>query len=98
MRLLALEGDKSEQHIKQHGRPKLPAYGILGVTKEVAHFKGLLDLLEEGFDAPAPSTPVTDARSCPIEVVGKENHGGPFAIDLDSGFDSAQSCMAEALS
>ena len=104
VRPLALEGDKSEQHIKQHGRPKLPAYRMLGVTKvpseatrpgakrtgTVAHFEGLFDLLEEGFDTPSASIQIADARSSPIKVVGQENHGGPFAVDLDPGFDSAQ--------
>ena len=87
---LALEGDKSKQHIKQHGCPKLPAYGMLGVAKEVAYLEGLFDLLEEGFDTPAASIQIADTRSSPIEVVGQENHGGPFAVDLDPGFDSAQ--------
>ena len=90
VRPLALESDKSKQHIKQHGRPKLPAYGMLGVAKEVAYFEGLLDLLEEGFDTPAASIQIADTRSSPVEVIGQENHGGPFAVDLDPGFDSAQ--------
>jgi len=90
VRPLALEGDKSKQHIKQHGRPKLPAYRMLGVTKEVTHFEGLLDLLEEGLDTPTASIQITDARSGPIEVVGQENHGDPFAVDLDPCLDSAQ--------
>lgn len=90
VRPLTAEGDEAKQHIEQHGRPKLPAYRMLGVAKEVAHFEGLLDLLEEGFDAPAASIQITDARSGPIEVVGQENHGGPFAIDLDPGLDPSQ--------
>ena len=44
MRPLALEGDKPKQHIEQHGRPELPAYGMLGVSEEVANFEDLLDL------------------------------------------------------
>ena len=87
---LALEGDISKQYIKQHGRPELPADGILGVAEDVADFEGLLDLLEEGFDAPATVIQVADAGSSPIEVVGQEIHGGPFAVDLDPGFDPAQ--------
>ena len=63
---------------------------MLGMTEEVAHFEGLLDLLEEGFDAPAATIQITDTGSGPIEVVGQENHGGPFSIDLDPGFDPAQ--------
>ena len=90
VRPLALGGDKSKQYIKQHGRPELPADGMLGVAEEVADFEGLLDLLEEGFDAPATAIQVADAGSSPIEVVGQENHGGPFAVDLDLGFDPAQ--------
>ena len=90
VRPLTSEGDEAQQHIKQHGRPELPAYGMLGVTQKVADFEGLFDLFEKGFDAPAASIQITDARSSPIEVVGQENHGGPFAIDLDPGFDSAQ--------
>lgn len=90
VRPMALEGDKSEQHIKQHSGPKLPAYGVLGVSKEVAHFEGLFDLLEEGLNAPAASIQITDTGSCPIKVVGQKDHGSPFAVDLDPGFDSAQ--------
>ena len=45
---------------------------------------------QQGFDAPAASIQIADARSSPFEVVGQENHGGPFAVDLDPGFDSAQ--------
>lgn len=90
VRPLALESDKSKQHIKQHGRPKLPAYGMLGVAQKVAYFEGLLDLLEEGFDTPSASIQIADARSSPIKVVGQENHGDPFAVDLDPCLDSAQ--------
>lgn len=90
MRPLTLECDEAKQHIKQHGRPELPAYGMLEVTEEVADLEGLFDLFEEGFDAPSASIQIADTRSSPIEVVGQENHGGPFAVDLDPGFDSAQ--------
>lgn len=90
MRPVTLEGDKPKQDIKQHGGPQLPAYGVLGVTKEVAYFEGLLDLLEEGLNAPSASIQITDTGSSPVKVVGQEDHGGPFAVDLDPGFDSAQ--------
>lgn len=90
MRPLTLECDEAKQHIKQHSRPELPAYGMLGVPKEVADLEGLFDLFEEGFNAPSASIQIADTRSSPIEVVGQENHGGPFAVDLDPGFDSAQ--------
>lgn len=90
VRPLTAEGDEAKQHIKQHGGPELPADGMLGVTQKVADFEGLFDLLEKGFDAPAASIQIADARSSPFEVVGQENHGGPFAVDLDPGFDSAQ--------
>lgn len=77
VRPLALEGDKLKQHIKQHGCPKLPAYGMLGVAKvpseatrpgakrtgTVAYFEGLFDLLEESFDTPAASIQIADTRS-----------------------------------
>ena len=53
MRPLTLECDKAQQDIKEQCRPELPAYGMLGVSEEVADFEGLLDLLEEGFDAPS---------------------------------------------
>ena len=53
MRPLALESDKTKRHVEQHGSPELPAYGMLGVSEEVANFEGLLDLFEEGFDAPS---------------------------------------------
>ena len=74
VRPLALECDKSQQNIKQQGCPKLPANSMFGVAQfralrqdrarsepeQVADFKGLLDLLEEGFDTPAASIKVTD--------------------------------------
>ena len=90
MRPLALERDKSKEDIKQHGRPKLPANGVLGVAEEVANFEGLLDLLEEGFDAPPASIQLADAGSGPLKVVGHKDHGDPFAVDLDPCFDSTQ--------
>ena len=71
MRPLTLECDEAKQHIKQHGRPELPAYGMLGVTKEVADLEGLFDLFKEGFDAPSASIQIADTRSGPIEVVGQ---------------------------
>ena len=70
MRPLALEGDKPKQHIEQHGSPEMPAYGMLGVSEEVANFEGLLDLFEEGFDAPSATIQITDAGSSPLKVVG----------------------------
>ena len=91
MRPLALESDKSKQHIKQHGCPKLPANGMLGVAKEVADLEGLLDLFEEGFDAPSASIQITDAGSSPLKVIGQEDHGGPLPINLDPCLDAAQS-------
>ena len=90
MRPLALEGDKPKQHIEQHGSPELPAYGMLGVSEEVANFEGLLDLFEEGFDAPSATIQITDAGSSPLKVVGQENHGSPFPVNLDPCFDAAQ--------
>lgn len=90
MRPLALESNKSEQEIKQHGRPELPTDGVLGVTEEVADFEGLLDLLEEGFDAPSASIQIADAGSGPFEVVGQKDHGHPFAVDLDPCGNTAQ--------
>lgn len=91
MRPLALESDEPKQHVEQHGRPKLPAYGMLGVAEEVADFEGLFDLLEEGFDSPSASIQVADAGSGPVEVIGQEDHDDPFAIDFNRGFDAAQS-------
>ena len=90
VRPLTAEGDEAKQHVKQHGGPKLPAYGMLGVTQKVADFEGLFDLLEEGFDAPAASIQIADTGSRPLEVVRQENHGNPFAVDLDPCLDSAQ--------
>ena len=104
MRPLTLECDEAKQHIKQHGRPELPAYGMLGVTKvpseatrpgakrtgTVADLEGLFDLFKEGFNAPSASIQIADTRSGSIEVVGQENHGGPFAVDLDPGLDPSQ--------
>lgn len=80
MRPLTLECDEAKQHIKQHGRPELPAYGMLGVTKvpseatrpgakrtgTVADLEGLFDLFKEGFDAPSASIQIADTRSGPI--------------------------------
>ena len=90
VRPLTAEGDEAKQHVKQHGGPKLPAYGMLGVTQKVADFEGLFDLLEEGFDAPAASIQIADTGSRPLEVVRQENHGNPFAVDLDPGLDPSQ--------
>ena len=91
MRPLALESDKSKQHVKQHGRPKLPADGVLGVSQKVADFEGLLDLFEEGLDSPSAAIQITDAGSSPLKVVGQEDHGGPFPVNLDPCLDTAQS-------
>lgn len=91
VRPLTLESDKSKQHIKEHRRPKLPAYGMLGVSEEVADFEGLLDLFEEGFDAPAASIQIADTGRSPFKVIGQENHGGPFPVNLDPCLDAAQS-------
>ena len=60
------------------------------MAEEVADFEGLLDLLEEGFDAPSAAVEIADTGGGPVEVVGQEGHGDPFVIDLDSGGDAAQ--------
>ena len=91
MRALALESDKSKQDVKQHGRPELPTDSVLGVSEEVTDFEGLLDLFEEGFDTPAASIQVADAGSSPLKIIGQENHGGPFPVNLDPCLDAAQS-------
>jgi hypothetical protein len=90
VRPLALECDKSQQNIKQQGCPKLPANSMFGVAQKVADFKGLLDLLEEGFDTPAASIKVTDTGWSPVKVICEEDHDGPFAVDLDPGHDTAE--------
>lgn len=90
VRPLALESDKSEQDVEQHGRPQLPAYGMLGVAEEVADFEGLLVLLKEGFDSPTAAIKIADARSGPIKVIGQENHRHPLSVDLHPGGDAAQ--------
>ena len=91
MRPLALESDKSKQYIKQQCGPELPTDGVLGVPEEVTDFEGLLDLFEEGFDAPAAAIQIADTGSGPLKVIGQEDHGGPFAVDLDPCLDPAQS-------
>ena len=90
VRPLTSESDEAKQHIKQHGRPKLPVDGMLGVAEEVADFDGLLDLIKEGFDPPPASIQITDDGGGPIKVVSEENHGDPFAVDLDPSLDSAE--------
>jgi len=90
MRPLTLEGDKAQQDVEQHRGPKLPAYGMLGVSEEVADFEGLLDLFEEGFDAPSATIQITDTGRCPLKVVGQKDHSDPFAVDLYPGGDATQ--------
>ena len=80
LRLLALESDKSQEHIKQQSRPDLPLNGILGVTQEVAYFEGLLDLLKECFGAPPATIQVTDTGKCPFNFVGQKDHNDPFIV------------------
>lgn len=87
---LAYVMDVSEKKIQQKCRPELPADGMLGVAEEVAEFEGLLDLLEEGFDTPATLVQVADARGCPIQIIGEEDHDNPFTINFDPCLDSAQ--------
>lgn len=91
MRPLTLESDKAQEDIKEQCRPELPADGVLGVSEEVADFEGLLDLLEEGFDAPAAAIQIADAGSSPFKVIGQEDHGSPFPVNLDPCLDAAQS-------
>ena len=91
MRPLTLESDKPKQDIKEQCRPELPTDGVLGVSQEVADFEGLLDLFEEGFDAPAAAIQIADTGSGPLKVVGQENHGSPFPVNLDPCLDAAQS-------
>ena len=83
MRPLTLECDKAQQDIKEQCRPELPADGMLGVPKKVTDFEGLLDLLEEGLDTPAAAIQITDARSSPFKVIGQEDHGCPFPVNLN---------------
>lgn len=90
MRPLTLECDKAQQDIKEQCRPELPADSMLGVSKEVTDFEGLLDLLEEGLDTPSAAIQITDAGSSPLKVVGQENHGGPFPVNLNPCLDAAQ--------
>lgn len=90
MRPLALKSDKSKQHIKEQCGPELPAYGMLGVSEEVADFEGLLDLFEEDFDTPAAAIQIADTGSGPLEVIRQEGHDRPFAVDLDPCGDTAQ--------
>ena len=91
VRPLALEGDKAQEHIKQHGVPELPADGVFGVSEEVADFEGLFDLLEKGFDAPSAAIQIADAGSSPLKVVGQQDHGDPFPVNFDPCLDAAQS-------
>ena len=88
---LGLECDESQENIEQESRPELPANGVFRISEEVADFEGLLDLFEEGLDAPAPLVKVADAGGCPLQIVGQKNHDFFFSVDFDERFDSTQS-------
>ena len=90
VRPLALEGNEPQEDIKEQCRPELPADGVLGVPEEVTDLEGLLDLFKEGFDALAAAIQVADTGSSPFKVIGEEDHGRPFAVDLHPGDDAAQ--------
>jgi len=90
VRPLTVESDEAQQNVEQHGRPKLPADGMLGMPEEVADFEGLLDLFEESLDSPAATVEIADAGSSPLEVVREEGHDDPFAVHLDPCFDTPQ--------
>ena len=74
---------EAQQHVHQQRRPYLPLDGLAAVPKEVAQVQRLLDLLEEGLDAPARLVQIADARRRPLEVVGEERHLPVFSINLD---------------
>lgn len=90
MRPLALESDKAQQDIQKQCRPELPADGVFGVSEEVADFEGLLDLFEEGFDAPAAAIQIADAGSSPFKVIGQEDHSGPLPVNLNPCLDTPE--------
>ena len=91
VRPLALESDKAQQDIKEQCGPELPADSVFGVSDKVADFECLLDLFEESFDAPSAAIQVADTGSSPFQVIGQEDHGSPFSVNLDPCLDSAQS-------
>ena len=90
VRPLTLKSDKTQQGIQEQCGPELPADRVLGVSEEVTDFKGLLDLFEEGFDAPAAAIQITGPGNCLFKVIGLEDHGGPFSVNLNPCLDAPQ--------
>src|SRR5579885_1145599 len=70
---LSQMGAEAQQDIGQQGGPDLPFDGPLAVAQEVGQLEGLLEFLEEGFDAPAAAIEVGDGLGAPGEVVGREH-------------------------
>jgi hypothetical protein len=60
------------------------------VAEEVADLEGLLQLLEEDFDAPACLIELADARCRPFGVVGDEGHDDFLAVHLDEHFHAPE--------
>ena len=54
------ESQETQEDIDQQGPPDLPAQGVGAVTRKIGGLKGLLDLLEEGFDGPAVAVKISD--------------------------------------
>ena len=87
---LAQPGAEAQQHIGQQRRPDLPFDGVGAVAQEVGQLKGLLEFLEEGFDAPAAAIQVGDGLGAPNKMVGQENHFTKLAVHFDPSHNAAQ--------
>lgn len=83
-------GAEAQEHVSQERRPELPTHGVGAVAQKVGQLQGLLEFLEEGFDAPAAAIQIGNGLGAPSEVIGQENHFPHFSIYLDPRHDPAQ--------
>src|ERR1700678_1590639 len=86
----ALPGYEPQEKMNEQGGPDLPLHGVGRVAKEVDQLDRLLNLLRKCLHGPAASVKLADGRSCPLGVVGKEDHDALFAVDLDERGDPSQ--------